>query len=344
MRIGIRADGGAKIGMGHIIRCLALALVFKANQHEVIFLSNDPPGQAKITENGFESLPVSGSSKSAELEDLRRIIRDKNLDCLLVDSYQVDRDYFLGLKSMVKLLCYIDDLNRFVHPVDILINGNFAAESLNYRPYDSKQLMLLGVNYNLIRGEFQNLPPVNVKPEIHRILITMGAADPVNFSSRLIREIRRDPIFDRIELQVIAGSSNLFSEELVQLSKQYPNITLYQNVKRMSELMLEADVALSAGGSTLYELLACGVPVMAFIIAENQAFIVHKLAESAYIKSLDWYHQVDFIKFREELREFHFQQRQEMGPKGQKLVDGFGPNRVKDEIVEYFFNKDQDVK
>jgi UDP-2,4-diacetamido-2,4,6-trideoxy-beta-L-altropyranose hydrolase len=339
MRIGIRADGGAKIGMGHIIRCLALAQAFKNDNHEAFFLSNDPPGRAKISEYGFESLTVSSSSKTAELEDIRRIIQDKNLHCLLIDSYHVDPDYFLCLKSVGKLLCYIDDLNRFVHPVDIIVNGNFAAESMGYRKYDSKQVLLLGIKYNLIREEFQNLPPVNVKPDIHRILITMGAADPVNFSSLLIREIRRDATFDHIKLEVVVGGANPLREELEHLGKEYHNINLHRNVKEMSKLMMGADWALSAGGSTLYELLACGVPVMAFIIAENQEFIVSKLAESGYIRSMDWFHHVDFEKFREELREFHFQKRKDIALNGQQLVDGHGPSRVKDAIVAYFTEK-----
>lgn len=325
--------------MGHIIRCLALAQSFKHDNHEVIFLSNDPPGQAKISENSYEWLTVSGVSKTAELEAIRWVIRDKNLQCLIIDSYQVDRDYFLGLKGPEILLCYIDDVNRFVYPVDILINGNFAAESMGYQPHVSKQLMLLGVKYNLIREEFQNLPLVEIKPDILRILITMGAADPVNFSSRLIREIRQDSALDHIKLDVVVGSANLFREELVQLSKECPNINLYQNVKYMPELMSKADLALSAGGSTLYELLACGVPVMAFIIAENQKFIVNKLAESNYIISLDWYHQVDFVKFREMVRGFDFRKRKEIAFNGQKLVDGLGPSRVKDAIVTCFMEK-----
>jgi len=51
-----------------------------------------------------------------------------------------------------------DDLNKFVYPVDVLINGNITAPALNYAKYSDDELMLLGLKYNLIRDEFKNLP------------------------------------------------------------------------------------------------------------------------------------------------------------------------------------------
>jgi spore coat polysaccharide biosynthesis predicted glycosyltransferase SpsG len=40
----------------------------------------------------------------------------------------------------------------------------------------------------------------------------------------------------------------------------------------MSELMRGCDVAISAGGVTLYELCACGIPTIVFMSAENQKY------------------------------------------------------------------------
>jgi len=64
----------------------------------------------------------------------------------------------LKLKPHVRKLCYIDDLNKFVYPVDVLINGNITAPALNYAKYSDDELMLLGLKYNLIRDEFKICP------------------------------------------------------------------------------------------------------------------------------------------------------------------------------------------
>lgn len=329
MNIGFRAEGGPGIGMGHIIRSLTLAQEFKASGNEVIFIVNHPDGRETIAAAGIKTVTMGDEP---EPEAIASIVAVQRLDCLIVDSYRVDRDYFLELKNKIRLLCYIDDLNRFVYPVDILINGNFGAENMSYQRYEPDEVLLLGTRYNLIRKEFQNLTPAQLKPPINRILITMGAADPVNFSARLIRGLRQDKTLDSILLDVVVGSSNPFDHELQELSKTYPNIHLHHRVQRMSELMLQADLAISAGGSTLYELCVCGVPTLAVIIAANQEFLVTALTQAGYIKSFSWHHQVDFGQLGELIRNFDVSERRNMVAKGRRLVDGYGPERVRQEI------------
>ncbi|HEX7713207.1 MAG TPA: UDP-2,4-diacetamido-2,4,6-trideoxy-beta-L-altropyranose hydrolase, partial [Bacillota bacterium] len=327
--IGFRAEGGPGIGMGHIMRCLTLAQEFKASGHEVIFISNHRDGRETVTDAGFRTVTTGHGQES---EAIAAIITSQHLDCLIVDSYRVDRDYFHRLKSILRLLCYIDDLNRFIYPVDILINGNFGAETWGYQKYEPDEVLLLGTRYNLIRKEFQNLSPAQLKTAVSRILITMGAADPVNFSARLIHGLRQDRTLDSVTLDVVVGPSNPFDCELQELSKSYPNIRLHHQVRRMSELMLQADLAISAGGSTLYELCVCGVPTSAVIIADNQEFLVTGLTRSGYIKSLGWHDQVDFGKLSESIRNVDISERWSLAAKGRKLIDGYGPGRVRQGI------------
>ena len=64
-----------------------------------------------------------------------------------------------------------------------------------------------------------------------------------------------------------------YYEGFLELVKEYRNdgrIHLYQSHSRLSELMLEADIAISAGGTTLFELCAAGVPTITYTIADNQ--------------------------------------------------------------------------
>jgi len=54
----------------------------------------------------------------------------------------------------------------------------------------------------------------------------------------------------------------------------------------MSEIMLKCDVAVTAGGSTMYELAACGIPMVTFIYADNQRPAVEMLEQEGYIVKL----------------------------------------------------------
>lgn len=334
MKIAIRAEGGPATGMGHIVRCLSLANEFRKQSQSVIFISNDPVGRNAIAEQGFEAVSVMADELDNP-EDFLSILKRHAIDCLIVDYYRVNRDYFLRLKEGVKCLCYVDDLNKFTYPVDILINGNFAAELMGYEKYSPDEVLLLGVSYNFIREEFRDLPPRKVNKEIERILITTGGADPSNLTSRLISELKTDDYLNHIHLDVVVGGGFIFKDELYKQAKIFQGVTLHENVKRISELMLKSDAAISAGGSTLYELCACGVPAFVCIIADNQEYIVTKLAENNFIRNLGWHDRVDFTVLKQMIRDLTFKDREIWVEKMQKLVDARGTERVVEAILKY---------
>lgn len=84
-----------------------------------------------------------------------------------------------------------------------------------------------------------------------------------------------------LEFDVIVGTMNPeeYKQSLEQRAKKYPEIHLYENVKAMGERMRACDLAVSAGGTTLYELCACAVPTVCFSFVDNQADFVKEMAK-----------------------------------------------------------------
>jgi UDP-2,4-diacetamido-2,4,6-trideoxy-beta-L-altropyranose hydrolase len=271
-------------------------------------------------------------------EDAQQIIagiKAFNLDVLIVDSYNVTEEFFLELKTHVKKLCYIDDVNKFPYPVDVLINGNITGTTLNYIRYSNDQLMLLGLKYNLIRDEFRGLPERIINREVKEIMITTGGSDPFNLSLILANIILSDEGFKGIRLNIVVGSGFTDVDNLRKLCKINKNVVLYENVSRISEIMLRSDMALSAGGSTLYELCACGTPTLGIVIADNQREVVDMLASEGYITSLGWYSELSDRKVLDSLKLLckDYDRRVSVSRKMQKLVDGEGVRRVVEEIM-----------
>ena len=66
--IAIRADGSAKIGMGHLMRCLSIALALKENERNVLFITKNDQSKAFLEEKGFESVLLTGEYTSMEEE------------------------------------------------------------------------------------------------------------------------------------------------------------------------------------------------------------------------------------------------------------------------------------
>lgn len=67
---------------------------------------------------------------------------------------------------------------------------------------------------------------------------------------------------------------------LLEIEKAYSNVFIHQNVLNMAEIMTMCDIAVSACGSTMYELCACGLPIITYSVADNQLQGVKKFEES----------------------------------------------------------------
>lgn len=350
--IAIRVDGGIGIGMGHVIRTLSLAKAFRKQGYKVFFISKEKEGILKIQEENFQVIKINeiksktiinkdgcykeSNNLEEEVKEIIEIIQKYSLDLLIVDSYDVTEEYFLTIKPHIKKLCYIDDINKFVYPVDILINGNITAEYMDYKKYFKNQIMLLGLKYNLIRDEFRNLPKRKIREEVKEIMITTGSSDPYNMSSKLLNWLLKDKELSKLTYNVIVGNMFQNKEELNNIKKANPNVVLYQDIKAISEIMLKSDIAISAGGSTLYELCVCGTPTLAFIMADNQKLIVEKMQELGYVKSLGEHICLSENTLLNNLKKLlkETKTRIKYNKKQQKLIDMKGASRIVKECIK----------
>lgn len=243
--------------------------------------------------NALSELPQGPGEPEAALPQRNTFI--------LVDSYYVTEKYLAALKKRITTI-YMDDIYAFSYPVDMLINYNIYGEEMGYEKdaafADTK--LLLGTKYVPLREEFSagagygqsrkelSAETENVTPaedRLHQtaeqgrtadggILITIGGSDSFNLAGQLLMEAMKYDALKTKEYHVVSGSLNPHIGELQALAQKHENIHIHCNVTNMAELMAESKVALSAGGSTLYELCAMGVPVIAFSFAENQERLV----------------------------------------------------------------------
>ena len=285
----IRADANSKIGMGHVMRCLSVADALVKRGEEVLFVTADDTPVPLLTKKGipYRVLHTDYADMEAELPELWEVLRElpqgaespeaalaqKNTS-ILVDSYYVTEKYLAALKKRITTI-YMDDIYAFSYPVDMLINYNIYGEEMGYEKdaafADTK--LLLGTEYVPLREEFSAAEQQRTAAD-GGILITTGGSDSFNLAGQLLMEAMKYDALKEKEYHVVSGSLNPHIGELQALAEKHENIHIHCNVTNMAELMAESEVALSAGGSTLYELCAMGVPVIAFSFAENQERLV----------------------------------------------------------------------
>lgn len=251
---------------------------------------------------------------------------------LVLDGYAFDEAYHRHLLGTGHPVLAIDDNAHLdSYDVDIVVNQNLHAKSLQYRVRSDTRL-LLGPAYVLLRRDFRRhgrpRPP---PPAIaRRVLVTLGGADPLNVTQKIVEGLRRTSVMG-LEAEVILGPNNRNHEELARIAAEGPvRIRLRRDVSDMVQVMAKAELAVSAGGTTSWELAYMGVPTLAVILADNQRNLVNGLEHESILKSMGWHEDLtpeDIARAVDELAKDE-SRRNQMIERGQALVDGRGVERV----------------
>lgn len=359
----IRADLSVQIGTGHVMRCLTLAGELCERGAEVVFVCREFDGHllGYIEEKGYivHRLPVSnvqkhniegnlkhaswlGADWQTDARQVEEIIKGFEIlpDWLVVDHYALDERWERYLRPYCKKIMVIDDLADRAHDCDLLLDQNFY-QNLESRydglvPLGCKKL--LGPKYALLRPEFREARKNLRKRDGHvkRIMIFFGGSDPTNETKKALEAIRMlsKP---EIAVDVVVGALNPHRKVIEQIASEMPDCTCHFNVEDMAVLMAEADLAVGAGGTTVWERCALAIPSLVISVAENQEKTVSDMAESGYLLFLgrsdgvsvnSLYHALEIV-FQSPWFLFSFAQ------KTWSLVDDKGVDRIAQEIMPH---------
>lgn len=332
----IRADGNPEIGTGHIMRCLSIADALQGLGEKAVFFIADESMEAVISGRGYDVICLHSewANLNAEIEKMVELVVTHGVGKLLIDSYYVTQQYLQELNKLTYLI-YMDDLNMFHYPCDMLVNYNCYADKFDYTSRYPDTSLLLGCHYAPLREEFQDLPHRNLVKIVKSVLITTGGTAPHNVAGKIVKIAKTSPGLETLEFHITAGHFNAYAEhedEFRRLATEYEGIIVHRNVQSMSRLMLDCDIAISAGGSTLYELCACGTPTIAFSQADNQIEAVARFGDSCMISAGDFRasEKECLGKIIDGVRRLaaDFELRRELSEKAQRLVDGRGARRL----------------
>jgi UDP-2,4-diacetamido-2,4,6-trideoxy-beta-L-altropyranose hydrolase len=256
------------ISMGHVMRCLSVADAAAEAGAECIFIAADDQPLSLIRERGYECivLGTKWDDMEGEITELEKVIRDKEIGKLLIDSYQVTMDYLRRVNCLTDVF-YLDDLNSFVYPVHAVINYAVYAEADFYPDRFPEAGYYLGCKFAPLRKAFTDPNPKVIVPEVRNILIMSGGSDPFGIIGDILDEM---PLEKYNDINVICGNYNPRETELRDRYKDRPQVHIYPHVADIWRLYEQADIAVSAGGSTLYELSSMGVPTITYSMADNQ--------------------------------------------------------------------------
>lgn len=336
MKLLIRADASAKIGTGHVMRCLALAQAWQDTQGQPIFIMANPvPSlEQRLKSEGIEVVHLTAEpGNSEDAQETAALAHQFEASWVVVDGYQFGSEYQKTIKDSGLHLLFIDDCGHAEHYyADLVLNQNISADEQWYRNREPYTQLLLGTRYTLLRREFwqwqgwQRTVPAIAK----KVLVTLGGADPDNVTLKVIRALQLVEV-EELEAVVVVGGSNPHYEtlEMAVQNSRFP-IRLQRNVTNMPELMAWADVAISAGGSTCWELAFMGLPSILLVLAENQRAIAEGLENCGCCVNLGWHEKLDMGNTALWLHKLlgSSEMRSKIGKYLKNLIDGQGSFKI----------------
>ncbi len=345
---GIRVDGNNQIGLGHIMRCLTIAKALKKQGEDVLFILADETCCGLIEGNGFARCVLNSdySDLEKETDELLSVLKKHKINRLLLDTYFVTPYYLETLREEL-VTFYIDDVGAFDYPVNMLINYNIFAKQGHY-PYTcgptdehayagARTVLLAGAAYAPVRDEFKEYAK-DTRREVKDIFLSLGGSDAYNLSCKIIRRILP---FGKWNIHVVCGPFNGFKDELRALAEENSCIFVYENVKEMWKLMSQCDMAVSAAGSTMYELSVSGLPVITFSFVENQRKIAEGFADREAAVSAGHYCPAGETEFLDRLEGLigelaeDYDLRRKLAGNASAGIDGKGASRIAKAILEY---------
>ena len=354
MNVIFRADANYNIGIGHVMRCLSIADSCRAKNFGVKFIIADHDAEFLIKNRGYEVEVLSSDycKMDGELDLWSKI---NHPDIIVIDSYFATPSYFLKVKKLYECpTVYIDDLYSRPYPVDILINYNAYGLDIDYdRIYSDAGIecpqLILGSTFAPLRQMFKGLQQKKQKETVENILIAAGGSDEFHLTSAFVETINNQNSLN-FTYHILLGALNQDKEEIRAKVSNNKNIVLHENVSDMKTLIQSMDIVVSAAGSTLYEICACGVPLITYILAENQisgaqAFeklnlavnvgdirdITSTKANASNVLRTD---AITIILNAISDLSNNFELRKKVSMQMQKAIDGFGADRIVDAILD----------
>lgn len=288
----IRVDMSPTIGAGHFMRCLALAQAWPRERGPVLFVMAEggARGAARLREEGFElEQPVVAVASADDARTLVQSVERSGAEWLVVDGYRFGPDFLRPLTGRACRLLFIDDEGAAdLPPVDAVLNQNLHAAEELYRGLPGTSRLLLGLDYQLLRREFLAVkgPSRTVPDRARHLLVTLGGGDTQGAVDIILQALTRVAVAD-LQVRVLAGGQPQDREALAARAAELPHeIEVLGPVADMPAQYAWADLAVTAGGSTLWELAFCGLPALVTVLAENQEPSSRLLSERGAVRLL----------------------------------------------------------
>jgi len=256
MNIAILTEALPERGLGHVVRCGAIATSFLNAGHKIQFIVRG--GRAFSREILDSRITVCHQEW---INDFKLV--EVQFDIVLVDSYEVGRGDLQKLRGETKVLSFLTDFENKGFPDNTVVFRYSSSVFFDYTALPE----FVGSSLAPVRQAFLQKDH-QLRGRRHRlksILVTLGADDYRGLTQEIIQTIQKNGSF-RITLVVVKTNPSL-----VKWAKEH-SVSLRINLsgKELARQFRKTDLCITTAGSTAYELCSLAVPSILLLVVDNQ--------------------------------------------------------------------------
>jgi UDP-2,4-diacetamido-2,4,6-trideoxy-beta-L-altropyranose hydrolase len=280
VKVLLRADASLTTGTGHVMRVLTLGEALTASGHDVHLASSQtgiPWLEQAISDRAIPRHCVPAHTLSSDL------LKEISPDWVVVDSYEIAPETINAIGSDAKVLAIIDGDSRGIE-ADLFLDHNVGAEDLAW-PAEVEERILAGSRYTLIRRAIRDVrraEPWVAQSHPPKILGFMGGTDPTGMIVNVARAVTRVIV----DVQGVIISAPAWHDEVVDLVAHLPQVSAIPPTSALPELLATTDIAISAAGTSSWELCSLGIPSILIEVVDNQTESLREMTNRGLVIGL----------------------------------------------------------
>lgn len=322
--ICFRVDGGYKLGLGHLSRCISLASELDKLGYKPIFISKKDPNVNAFAEN---KVPIIFLPDNVSKNECIYFIRSKIAEILplavIIDLKKLNHGEYMALKQFSGLLIDINGENFSDFYSDIIIKGDVNSTCKNVAGVE----YLLRTPYKILGENIITYKKKNRKPneKIKKILISMGGTDPNCLTLDIVKALIN---IKDIDIDITIGQFFSKEKELSKIIRNKKNFKIFIKPKDFKKMLAKSDICFIAGGITLYEAIFLGTVPIVFCHNAAQLNDAKALENLGLCICLGLKNKYSLESIKQTLNKLDYKLRTKIITKGNSVVDGLGAKRA----------------
>ena len=320
--VGFRVDMGGKIGSGHFFRCLAIAEQLRKQKKKIVFLVKSEKEFLAHNNGKIPFIQLKKGSEKSRITHCKKLA--ENIKLIIVDLPTHSELYSKELSKNNKIVIF-DDIGNKKISCDLLVNGTIVKNFQKYSIKNQNTKIAIGSKYLILREQFfENKKNKKSSTSINKILVTFGGNDENNHSYNISQYLCKKGY----DVTVILGPTYKNKNKFSKLLRDFKNLKIQNNVKKISKIFNSQDLVICSVGITVYELACLGIPCIMISDNKLQNIMGSEIQKQGFGKNFEkWKNNFDDLE-NQLVKLNVLKVRKNMATKGKKLIDGKGLFRV----------------